>query len=662
MDKRNISDNRRRSEPYAVVVFLILGMMMFFNLAAEGTLFVGLEGSAPPTFTSDLTGFPNVTWTSSYAFDVSGAAAAPDGTIYICNGAFTTHLYQATLTTPPQLLCTISEDMSSLAYANGTLYGFSNYADPKGIYSINTATGQATLVLDVHTGTSYRFFALDYNPQDGLFYGYTEYGGTGLYSINITTGVMSQMAGAIPATNGQGRGMAVGDNIVYLTATRGDDGIGYFAYDLAQGAGGNWLEFPNPYPNHHSTGGAAWIPDQTPYIEIQGMVEPGDLPGSGLAGCDVILSGDQTYQTQTDDSGFFLLENVAGYILYTLEISHPDYQTYSTDLQTLESNIDLGTIILNETAFPAQNVLAEVNDEYTEVELSWQAPAGRILEYYEIYRFLEINSVVPSFWELLADNFQQTNYIDEDWLWLEPEFYQYAVVAVYTNGLEAEAALSNVLQREYFYYAPFDPEVISNPAEDFAAFSWNAYQLDYLEGFNVYLDYQLQDFTEEMEWQFADLVNGQTYIAGVEAVYSTGVSQPAEILFIYEGVDAQPQEIPHNSPLISHFSVYPNPFNPSTTISFSFTTEITGLRPDFFGTTPRQAEDTELVIYNLKGQRVRTLDCCNSLAANARDSRSTYSVVWNGTDDNNRPVASGVYLLRLQVSDVKLSRKVLLLR
>ncbi|UCD75654.1 MAG: hypothetical protein JSV91_01810, partial [Phycisphaerales bacterium] len=146
----------------------------------------------------------------------------------------------------------------------GSLFGYSNYADPKGIYQIDTTTGACTLVLDVYTDTGFRFFALDYNPVDDLFYGYTEYGDSGLYSINIDTGVMDKLADTIPASNGQGRGMAVGNNTVYLTATRGDDGIGFFAYDLAQGLRGDWVEFTNAYPDHHSTGGAAWIPDPCP--------------------------------------------------------------------------------------------------------------------------------------------------------------------------------------------------------------------------------------------------------------------------------------------------------------------------------------------------------------------------------------------------------------
>ncbi len=236
-----------------------------------GVLFVGLEGSAPPTMSSDLSGFPNVTWQSHYSFDVSGAAATPDGDLYLCNGAFTTRLYAATLDVSPTLLSTISVDISALAYGRDTLYGYSNYATPKGIYSIDPATGQATAVLDVYTGTGFRFFGLGYNPADDLFYGYTEYGDAGLYSINIDSGEMIKLVGTIPASNGQGRGLAVGDNVVYLTATRGDDDIPHFAYDLAQGVGGEWVGFTNAYPAYHSTGGAAWIPTGT-------SVGEGDTP------------------------------------------------------------------------------------------------------------------------------------------------------------------------------------------------------------------------------------------------------------------------------------------------------------------------------------------------------------------------------------------------
>jgi len=227
---------------------------------AFAQLYTGIEtGSAPPMRVSDLSGFPDVEWSNSHAIDVSGAAATPEGVIYVCNGAFTTNLYRIEPGGSPEFVSRIDKDMHALAYGRGTLYGYSNFADPKGIYAIDPASGATTLVVDVHTVEGFRFFALDYNPADDLLYGYTEYGDTGLYSINIDTGEMLKIAEPFDAANTQGRGMAVGDNTVYITATRGDDGVPFFAYDLSQGPNGSWVGLDNAYPNDHATGGAAWV-------------------------------------------------------------------------------------------------------------------------------------------------------------------------------------------------------------------------------------------------------------------------------------------------------------------------------------------------------------------------------------------------------------------
>jgi len=74
---------------------------------------------------------------------------------------------------------------------------------------------------------------------------------------------------------------------------------------------------------------------------------------------------------------------------------------------------------------------------------------------------------------------------------------------------------------------------------------------------------------------------------------------------------------------------YPNPFNPTTTISF-FTTE--------------GSENTEINIYNIKGQQVRSFKIHNpELKIN--------KVVWDGKDKDGKAVASGVYFYRLQVDN-----------
>jgi len=88
------------------------------------------------------------------------------------------------------------------------------------------------------------------------------------------------------------------------------------------------------------------------------------------------------------------------------------------------------------------------------------------------------------------------------------------------------------------------------------------------------------------------------------------------------------------------FPNYPNPFNPSTTILFS-TTEST--------------ENTEIIIYNIKGQIVKTL-LKNSCESGNR------SVVWNGDDESGKKVCSGIYFYKLKTGKYSKTRKMLLLR
>jgi flagellar hook assembly protein FlgD len=84
---------------------------------------------------------------------------------------------------------------------------------------------------------------------------------------------------------------------------------------------------------------------------------------------------------------------------------------------------------------------------------------------------------------------------------------------------------------------------------------------------------------------------------------------------------------------------YPNPFNPSTTISYQL--------PETGG--------VKLEIYNLKGQRVKTL-------INTNQEAGYHSVIWNGTDTNNRNVASGVYFYRLSNPTKTISKRMLLMK
>ena len=86
-------------------------------------------------------------------------------------------------------------------------------------------------------------------------------------------------------------------------------------------------------------------------------------------------------------------------------------------------------------------------------------------------------------------------------------------------------------------------------------------------------------------------------------------------------------------------SIYPNPFNPSTTIVYNM----------------RERENIILQVYNIKGQLVQTL-------INGVKEPGNHSVVWNGIDNNNRAVSSGVYFLILETDSTKESKKILLMK
>ncbi len=84
---------------------------------------------------------------------------------------------------------------------------------------------------------------------------------------------------------------------------------------------------------------------------------------------------------------------------------------------------------------------------------------------------------------------------------------------------------------------------------------------------------------------------------------------------------------------------HPNPFNPTTTISF--TVEATG--------------PVSLNIYSVTGQYITTL-------VDGNISPGSHTAVWNGTDSHGVKVSPGLYLYRLNAGNVSESRKMLLVK
>jgi hypothetical protein len=73
---------------------------------------------------------------------------------------------------------------------------------------------------------------------------------------------------------------------------------------------------------------------------------------------------------------------------------------------------------------------------------------------------------------------------------------------------------------------------------------------------------------------------------------------------------------------------FPNPFNPTTTITYSI---------------PKSSQ-VQLAIYNMAGQKVRTL-------VNTNQAASFYKVIWDGKNDFGQSVASGLYFYKLNAGN-----------
>lgn len=100
------------------------------------------------------------------------------------------------------------------------------------------------------------------------------------------------------------------------------------------------------------------------------------------------------------------------------------------------------------------------------------------------------------------------------------------------------------------------------------------------------------------------------------------------------------RERPASSALTFNLSQnYPNPFNQNTVIQYSL---------------PKSSK-VELVIYNLLGQKVRSL-------INQTQTAGYKIVFWDGKNDKGENVASGVYFYKLQYGDLKQTKKMLILK
>lgn len=109
-----------------------------------------------------------------------------------------------------------------------------------------------------------------------------------------------------------------------------------------------------------------------PTWNVTGVVHGSDE--SLLEGATVQLTGYAAYEVQTIADGSFAVGNVYQNNTYQLTISYPGFESYTGEITVETADLDLGTIVLNEIAYPVSSVIAEVIGD--NAKITWGAPVS----------------------------------------------------------------------------------------------------------------------------------------------------------------------------------------------------------------------------------------------------------------------------------------------
>lgn len=141
----------------------------------------------------------------------------------------------------------------------------------------------------------------------------------------------------------------------------------------------------------------------------------------------------------------------------------------------------------------------------------------------------------------------------------------------------------------------------------------------------TYLDSDIAQSGSYYYWLHSQELDGSgNYHGPITVLVNLEAEQP--------GIPAIPQQTGLRT-------IYPNPFNPSTTISYGLD----------------KTDSVNIKIFNSRGQLVRSLD-------EGLKTAGYYHLIWNGDDASGKSMPTGVYYIRMQAGHRSFHKKAVLMK
>ncbi|MFC1887356.1 T9SS type A sorting domain-containing protein [Candidatus Cloacimonadota bacterium] len=211
--------------------------------------------------------------------------------------------------------------------------------------------------------------------------------------------------------------------------------------------------------------------------------------------------------------------------------------------------------------------------------------------------------------------------------------YEYHVTAVYDNG---ESDPSNTIDISIVLPAPANFNAVSQGDNTNIMCTWSApAETRALSGYKVYRD-DVEIGTATGTFYMDMGVSTGTYVYHATAMYDDMYESEASNQVEVDHVGASDDLIPLVTELSGNF---PNPFNPVTNIKFALS----------------QNDHVRIDIYNIKGEKVTTL-------VDEEMEAAFYTLTWNGTDENQKKVTSGVYFYKMKAGRYTSTKKMIMLK